>query len=253
MCEHERMGAPVDPYYRDDLALVHHRGFAFHAAACAPGILELLAPLLECEGLVLEIGCGSGLLTKKLIAAGHRVIATDASPAMLDLAREFVGDGAEGLRRLTIPDDPLPKVDAIVAIGHPISYLPDAESIDSALVSMAGALNPGGLLAIDICDLEWGEDRKSASNFGGVGPDWAIVTQYSMPSPDRFVRDMTTFLPNDDGSWRRESEHHENTLVDTSRIPSLLEAQGLQAQVRSSFGSETLPTGLKVILGRRSA
>jgi hypothetical protein len=28
------------PYYRRDLALVHHLGFGFHADDCAPGILE---------------------------------------------------------------------------------------------------------------------------------------------------------------------------------------------------------------------
>ena len=77
-----------EPYYRDDLALVHHRGFGFHADLCAPGILELLAPVRERDGLVLEVGCGSGLLTRYLVDAGHRVLATDASPAMLELARE---------------------------------------------------------------------------------------------------------------------------------------------------------------------
>ena len=76
------------PYYRRDLALVHHLGFGFHADACAPGVLALLEPVLARNGLVVEIGCGSGLLTRYLIDAGHRVIATDASPAMLDLARE---------------------------------------------------------------------------------------------------------------------------------------------------------------------
>ena len=32
---------PGAPYYRDDLALVHHLGFGFHADMCAPGILRL--------------------------------------------------------------------------------------------------------------------------------------------------------------------------------------------------------------------
>ncbi len=76
------MCAADQPYYRPDLALVHERGFGFHAAACAPGILEFLAPVLASGGVVLELGCGSGLLTRQLVAAGHRVIATDASPAM---------------------------------------------------------------------------------------------------------------------------------------------------------------------------
>ncbi len=67
---------------------MHHLGFGFHADACAPGILALLEPVRDRGGLVLELGCGSGLLTRHLIDAGHRVIATDASSAMLELARE---------------------------------------------------------------------------------------------------------------------------------------------------------------------
>src|SRR5947209_12778533 len=109
-CQDGRVPGDEAPYYRHDLALVHHRGFGSHAAACAPGILELLEPVRARGGLVLELGCGSGLLTRWLVGAGHRVLATDASPAMLELAAEFVGAGAE-LRRLTLPDDPLPEAD----------------------------------------------------------------------------------------------------------------------------------------------
>jgi len=85
------------PYYRVDLALVHHLGFGFHADDCAPGILELLGPVRERDGVVVELGCGSGLLTRYLVDAGHRVIATDASPAMLDLARGYA-TGAQEIR-----------------------------------------------------------------------------------------------------------------------------------------------------------
>ena len=49
-----------EPYYRRDLALVHHRGFGFHADDCAPGILALLEPVRARDGLVVELGCGSG-------------------------------------------------------------------------------------------------------------------------------------------------------------------------------------------------
>lgn len=237
--------------YRPDLATVHHRGFGFHAAACAPGIVDLLAPVRARQGLVLELGCGTGLLTRELIAAGHRVIATDASPAMLDIARGLVGDSAEEVRQLTLPDDPLPPADAIVAVGHPLNYLPDADAIDRALVAIAGALRPAGLLAFDVCDLEWGEARRGAPAYGGAGEDWAIITEFSLPAPDRFVRDITTFVPNPDGSWRRDDEHHENVLLDTARIPALLRQHGIEARVGSSFGSETLPAGLRAVTGRR--
>jgi SAM-dependent methyltransferase len=246
------MSEPSTPYYRHDLARVHHLGFASHAQVCAPGILALLAPVLRRSGLVVEIGCGSGLLTKALVDAGHRVIATDASPAMLDLAARWA-EGAEEIYRLTLPDDPLPSADAIVGVGHALNYLGDVEAIDRALRAMAGALRPGGVLALDICDRRWGDARRDAPNLGLVGDDWAIVTRFSTPSPERFVREMTTFVRNEDGSWRRDEERHDNILVDTAHLPGLLASVGVEAEVRGSFGDEHLPVGLRALIGIRSA
>jgi SAM-dependent methyltransferase len=244
--------APDEPYYRRDLALAHHRGFGFHADACAPGILTLLEPVRARGGLVVELGCGSGLLTRHLVDAGHRVIATDASPAMLELAHELVGD-AEEIRELVLPDDPIPPADAIIGVGHCLNYLPDAASIDRALIAIAQALRPGGLLAIDLCDLEWAAQRLDAKPAGWVAEDWAIVTESSVPSPDRFIRQMATFILNDDGSWRRDDERHDNVMVDTARVPGLLGEHGTEATVESSFGSETLPIGLRAVIGHRLA
>jgi SAM-dependent methyltransferase len=239
-----------DPYYRRDLALVHHRGFGFHADDCAPGILALLEPVRAADGLVLELGCGSGLLTRHLLDAGLRVIATDASPAMLDLAREVAPD-AEDIRLLALPNDPLPEADAIVGVGHVLNYLPDEPAIDRGLVAIAEALRPRGVLAIDLCDLEWAAARRGLRDLGRVGEDWAIVTEFSIPSPDRFVRQMATFIRNDDGTWRRDDERHDNVLIDTSRVPALLARHGVEAEVRGSFGSESLPIGLRAVVGRR--
>jgi ribosomal protein L11 methylase PrmA len=58
------MAEPGTPFYRHDLALVHHLGFGFHADDCAPGVLELLRSVRERDGLVVDLGCGSGLLTR---------------------------------------------------------------------------------------------------------------------------------------------------------------------------------------------
>jgi len=67
------------------------------------------------------------------------------------------------------------------------------------------------------------------------------------------VRQSTTFVPNDDGSWRRDDETHHNVLIDTARVHTLLAADGIQVQVASAFGTEQLPTGLRVLIGRRAA
>jgi SAM-dependent methyltransferase len=241
-----------EPYYRRDLALIHHLGFGFHAEDCAPGMLALLEPVRERNGLVVELGCGSGLLTRHLVDGGHRVIATDASPAMLEIARETV-PGAMEIRRVTLADDPIPEGDAIVSIGHVLSYLPDAASIERALVASAEALRPGGVFAIDLCDLSYTEGRADQHAWGWAEDNWALVTETSVPSPDRYVRQMAIFSRNEDGTWRRDDERHVNVMVDTSSIPALLAAHGIDAHVGTSFGTEELPSGLHTIIGVKRA
>jgi SAM-dependent methyltransferase len=238
------------PYYRRDLALVHHQGFGFHADGCAPDLVELLAPVRERDGLVLEIGCGSGLLTRSLVDAGFRVLATDASPAMLDLARE-TAPGVEGLARLTLPDDPVPACDAVVGIGHPLSYLPSKDAIERALVALARALRPGGLFATDLEDFEWGEARLDDLQRSWLGDDWALISRFSVPARDSFVREMTTFVRESDGSWRRDDERHDNVLLDVSALPALLAREGVVAQAMRSFGNWELPVGLYALIGRK--
>jgi len=236
-------------YYQHDLALIHARGFGQYADHCAPGLLDHLDPVRG--GLILELGCGAGAMTRHLLAAGHRVIATDASAAMVELARAALGADVD-VRQLVLPDDPLPAADAIVSVGHMISYLRDAAAVDRALVAMAGALRPGGVLAIDICDLEFGRVRAGEANRGLAGPDWAVITEFSTPAPEVFVRDVTTFVPDGAGAWRRGSERHENVLVDTSLIPALLASHGVTATVRTSFGAAELPPGMRAVTGVRS-
>lgn len=226
---------------------MHHLGFGFHADACAPGILALVEPVRG--GLVLELGCGSGLLTRHLVEAGHRVVATDASPAMLALARE-TAPGAD-VRQLVLPDDPLPECDAVVSVGHALSYLPDEEAIDRALVAIARALRPGGVLALDLCDLRYGELRRDEATAGRIADDWAIVTSFELPRPSLFVREIASFLRNENGTWRRDDERHENVLVDTATVPKLLAENAVEAEVTESFAQEKLPGGLVAIVGRK--
>ena len=241
---------PVSSYYRADLARIHHEGFGFHADAVAPGIVSLLEPVREQGGLVVEIGCGSGLLTRYLVEAGHRVVATDASQAMLDLARDYV-PGVEATRQLCLPDDPVPSCDAIVSVGHVLSYLDDEAELFAAVTALAGAVRAGGMLAFDICDLAWGEARRDQSPRVWATEDWLLVTRTSLPATARYRRDMTTFVRQTDELWRRDHEVHDNVLIDTAEIPGRLAEVGIAAERRASFGTEVLPTGLVVILGRK--
>ena len=239
---------PSVPYYEKDLARIHHEGFAFHADAVAPGILALLEPVRERGGLVLEIGCGSGLLTKYLVEGGHRVLATDASPAMIDRARDYVS-GVEAIEQLRLPDDPVPSADAIVSVGHPLSYLDDPAQLDRALGALGRALRLQGILAFDICDVRYGAARRDEPPKVWFADDWVLITRTSVPDPRTFRRDMTMFVRDEPDRWRRSDELHDNILIDTAELPRSLSRLGIEAELRPSFGTEELPIGLMAVVG----
>ena len=48
-------------WYREDLAYIHDVGFGDFALEAAPSILEILNRNKIWQGLVVDLGCGSGL------------------------------------------------------------------------------------------------------------------------------------------------------------------------------------------------
>jgi len=169
---------------------------------------------------------------------------------MLKLAADYA-PGAVEMRQLTLPDDPIPQVDAIVSVGHMISYLPDELAARNVLASISRALRPGGIFAIDVVDIEYGRARSKADTIGRIGSDWGCIIEYATPEPKRFTRRITTFIANQDGSYHRDDEWHSHILLDASSVPALLAADGVEVEVLPAFGIERLLPGLCVLVGRR--
>ena len=136
--------------YRPDLAWVHHVGHGQNAEHAATGVLALLhGARLPPGARVLDVGCGSGLLARRLSDAGFEVIGVDASPAMIDLARAHAP--AARFEVLALPtararDAPggLPAADAVVSTGHVLNHRDGPETIAAALGQLADALRPAG-------------------------------------------------------------------------------------------------------------
>jgi hypothetical protein len=153
---------------------------------------------------------------------------------------------------VALPHDPLPEADAVVSTGHALSYLPSRDLLEAALVACARALRPGGVLAIDLEDLATRDAQLARPPAGWVGDDWALVIERVSDAPDHFARVQTIFEREDDGRYRREVERHDNVLIDVRGVvPPLLAAEGVDVEVRPSFGSEANMEGLLVVVGRR--
>jgi trans-aconitate 2-methyltransferase len=102
--------------------------------------LEGVAP----DATVLDVGCGTGRVTEALLALvpRGRVLALDASGAMVVLARERLGDRAEVWREDVLELSLREPVDAIVSTAT-LHWVPDHDRLWRRL---AAALRPGGRL-----------------------------------------------------------------------------------------------------------
>jgi len=245
----------MDNYYGSDLAWVHHAGYSQHVENTWQGILGLLRGAGLSKGAhVLDVGCGSGLLARRLLDEGFVVTGTDASPAMIDLARSYAPGAAFEVVRLPTGlsgrDSPLPDADAVLSTGHVLNYLDTRDDIARALGELARALLPGGVVALDLMTEEYAQRRDLQAVHAKVTDDWTIVTRFSRPVPHRFDREITVFRRVGE-YWRRSDEHHRNVTFDAPEAMHVLRENGIDVRQRTAFGDETLPEGLVVLTGTR--
>ncbi len=245
-----------DTYYQPDLAWVHHNGYSHHVERTCAGIVQLLRGGGLCAGArVLDVGCGSGLLARELLTAGFAVHGVDASPAMIELARNYARGADFDVMHLptglaTGVDGALPGADAVVSTGHVLNYLDTCTDIAQALGELARAVRPTGVLAIDLMTERYREQLDIDEVHAKVGDDWAIVTRYARPEPGRFDRMITVFRRVGD-SWRRSDEYHRNLTFKVDDALNILRDNGIDAHYRPAFGDEKLPKGLVVLAGVR--
>jgi SAM-dependent methyltransferase len=98
---------------------------------------------------ILDLGCGTGLLTRELALDGRQVIGVDPSPAMLALARRQ--PGAERVQWIegTASDLGRAEADLLVMTGNVAQVFLDDAEWEATLRDIHAALRPGGHLAFE--------------------------------------------------------------------------------------------------------
>jgi SAM-dependent methyltransferase len=239
--------------YRDDLAFIHDAGFGNHARAAAPVFLKALRQAGIERGLVVELGCGSGILSAEIVAAGYDLLGFDISPAMVALARKRVPKARFKVQSLWSAE--IPPCSALVAVGEILNYLFDETNSDAALSKLfrrvRDALRPGGVFLFDIS--EPSRLPSGRQTLFREGADWAILWEADVDRlRKRLTRRMTSFRKVGK-LYRRDREVHELRLLQGKVLAEELRQLGFRVRLMRSYGSFRFPPGVVALLARVGA
>lgn len=230
------------PAYDTDLAYIHDEGYGDFARGSAPGLLCELRHSGVDTGLVVDLGCGSGVWARELVNAGYQVLGIDLSPSMIAIARQRVPEAefqVDSFLRAGIPP-----CRAVTALGEVLSYGFDAENSLSALPALSRRiferLSPGGLFIFDVAGPDRCREQKQAFT---EGRDWTCLVEYQHDdSRQQLHRRIITFRKIED-VYRRHEEAHSQHLYQADQLAAILNQTGFAAQTVRSYGDYLLHAG----------
>jgi SAM-dependent methyltransferase len=215
-------------FYPADLARIHDEGYGeFARAGACEALRRLPGP-----GLVVELGCGSGISTQILSDAGYDVLGIDLSADMLAIAGQRAPRAA--LRQGSLWDAELPRCVAVTAIGEVINYATDqragTQRLPELFERIHRALRPAGLLLLDFA-------TPGRATLRGGGPHvrtaagWRIESETVEDSSAKTLeRRMTITLGNS-----RRTEIHRLRLYEPELVRKCLEGLGFRCEALDGY------------------
>ncbi|QSB13870.1 class I SAM-dependent methyltransferase [Natronosporangium hydrolyticum] len=197
---------------------------------------------------IIDLGCGTGLLTRSLCTPGRTVIGIDPSATMLDHARKQPGaDAVSWILGDAAAIPPTGDADLAISTANAMMHVRPA-ALPATLAALAAALRPGGTLSFESRQPayrqweEWTPDATYGERVipAGLLREWLVVTEVA---DGRVVFDAHNVFPDgedrvytsvlyfrDEAEFRRElaaagfaditvaGDWHGGPALDTSRI-----------------------------------
>ena len=190
-------------------------------------ITEILRKHQITEGPLVDLGCGTGEMTRLLAAAGYDLTGVDNSPEML---QEALGRGGEEILYLLQPMEELELdgcVRAVCSVCDCINYLLEEEALQETFQRVYDCLEPGGIFLFDVnTDYKY-RNLLGDRTFAESRDEGAFIWEnYYDEESSVNEYDLTLFIPETEELYRRYTETHLQKNYKEKQIINFLKQAG---------------------------
>ena len=185
------------------------------------------------RGLVLELGCGTGRMTRLLAQAGYDMIGVDNSQEMLQIAKEAEGQTDEILYLLQDMREfeLYGTVRAVVSICDSMNYILEEEELLAVFRLVNNYLDPGGVFIFDMNTLYKYREILGENTICENRKEGSFIWENYYDEEEQTNQyDLTLFIqePGCPGLYQKYEETHVQRGYDLEQIKRLLRQAGLE-------------------------
>ena len=186
------------------------------------------------DGLVLDLGCGTGSMTEELAGRGYDMIGVDNSEDMLEIAMEKRQESGHDILYLLQDMQEFElygTVRAVVSVCDSVNYVTEKEELEQVFRLVNNYLDPGGIFVFDFnTEYKYREvlgDRTIAENREDSSFIW---DNYYYEEEHMNEYELTLFIQEADQKelYHKYQETHFQRAYTLEEIRELLEKSGLR-------------------------
>lgn len=184
------------------------------------------------DGLVLELGCGTGTMTELLAEAGFDMIGVDNSEEMLAEAMEKrVESGHDILYLLQDMQDfeLYGTVGAVVSVCDCLNYILEEEELRQVFSLVNNYLDPGGIFVFDMNTVYKYQEMLGDATIAENREEGSFIWENHY-DPESGINEyaLALFIPREDGLYEKAEELHCQRAYPAETVKRLLAEAGLE-------------------------
>ena len=192
-------------------------------------ILAILKKNKITDGLVLELGCGTGKLMSLLGNAGFDMIGVDNSVDMLQIAREKTSPEFLYLLQDMREFELYGTVKAVVSVCDSVNYITEKEDLTEVFRLVNNYLDPEGIFLFDMNTVYKYQTMIGNTTIAENRDEGSFIWENSYDEETGInTYELALFIPREDGLYEKDEEVHYQRAYSLEKIKELIGKVGME-------------------------